>query len=236
MKMVALKLLTFVALVYTANASTDRELALKLASCLKKVIISGLPSLHIPSHDPLVFNHNLSWHGDIGIASGTLNVTNLVWHGIPNWSVDIEQFSDDSDSNAILKYTLWWPKFVFTSKYSLYANVALIPTHFAGDLNVTLASTTWSGEVNFTKPGFNLIEGVEGLTLSWNSVQVHFDFTGLGPFNGMVSNTLSGFVKGFLDTGAMGNTLGEALKTRLNTAWFQHNERIDKILEYCRNN
>ncbi|XP_074029291.1 uncharacterized protein [Leptinotarsa decemlineata] len=234
--MVLLKLLTFVALVYTANAATDRELAIKLAACLKKVIITGLPSVHIPPHDPLVFNHNLSWHGDIGIASGTLNVTNMKWYGIPHWSLDVEQFSKDSDSNAILKYTLWWPRFEFLSEYSLETNVALIPGKVAGYLNVTLASTSWSGEVNFTKPGFNLTEGIEELTLNWNADKVNFDFTGLGIFGDAVSNTMSGLVKAFLDSGSMGNALGDRLKTRLNTVWFQHNERIDKILEYCRNN
>nr|XP_023025984.1 uncharacterized protein LOC111513990 [Leptinotarsa decemlineata] len=172
----------------------------------------------------------------MSFCSGTLNVTNMKWYGIPHWNLDVEQLSKDSDSNAILKYTLWWPRFEFLSQYSLETNVALIPGKVSGYLNVTLASTSWSGEVNFTKPGFNLAEGIEELTLNWNADKVNFDFTGLGIFGNAVSNTMSGLVKAFLDSGSMGNALGDRLKTRLNTVWFQHNERIDKILEYCRNN
>nr|XP_023024609.1 uncharacterized protein LOC111512696 [Leptinotarsa decemlineata] len=96
-------------------------------------------------------------------------------------------------------------------------------------------NTDWRGRVNFTKPGFNLTEQINDLTVYWTADQVGFSFTGLGDMiEESLSSTLGLILKTFLNSGALGNKLGVFFHNRLNTNYFQQNEKIDAILEFCR--
>ncbi|KAG5894149.1 hypothetical protein JTB14_001846 [Gonioctena quinquepunctata] len=234
--MIALRLLTVVALACIVHAGEDLDLGVKLLACLKEAIIVGVPSAGIPPHSPaFYFKKNVSYHGDIGVASGTFNLTNISWAGIPDWTVTAEQLNKDTDPQAIIKYSIYWPKFLMSADYYFLETSILNKLELQGKANLTWEHTSWSGTLNFTKSGHNLTQQVEDLQLQWNVLNLNFGSTGLGELESYVATALETLIKTTLNSGVLGNKIGEALKTRLNSAWFAHNEKIDKVLEFCAN-
>nr|XP_023024608.1 uncharacterized protein LOC111512694 [Leptinotarsa decemlineata] len=232
--MVSLKLFTFVVLVYTANAGKDLDLGYKLVDCLQKAMILGIPSLGYKSHDPLIISRNLYWTLDFGFSSASFNVSNMIWYGLPQWNVTAKQLTEDHEPHVIFDYNIHWNKWLLTSLYKVDIDANSNPSALEGNMNITMDNTDWWGRVNFTKPGFNLTEQINDLTVYWTADQVGLSFTGLGDIEEIVSSTLGFTIKNFLNSGALGNKLGEFFHTRLNTNYFQQNEKIDAILEFCR--
>ncbi|KAG5870637.1 hypothetical protein JTB14_011974 [Gonioctena quinquepunctata] len=234
--MIALRLLTVVALACIVHAGDDLDLGIKLVACLKEAIIHGVPSAGVPPHYPAVnIKENVSYSGGIGIASVAFNLTNISWAGLPDWNVTAEQLSEDTDSQLIIKYNIYWPKFLMSADYYFLETSVLNKLELQGNVNLTWEHTSWTGTLNFTKSVQNSTQQVNDLQLQWTVLNLNLDSTGLGDFESYVSSTLETLIKTTLNSGVMGNTVGDFLKTRLNTFWFAHNEKIDNVLEFCAN-
>ncbi|CAG9834718.1 unnamed protein product [Diabrotica balteata] len=229
--MIALKLLAVVAMAFVAEAS-DLDAGLRIMSCAKRAITNGVPELDIPSHSPVYITRNFSWTGDIGVASASFDFHDFIWDGLPQWNLTATQLNKDSDPYAVFDFDLSWKWMNISGLFNVTIKELFLEQDFNGNIQFEWTNSHWKGRINVTKPYFNLTQAVNDAQIKWTVEHLDTKVEGLGIFNQPVEAVLGTGIITALDTGLIGNTVGEFIKMRLNTIWWSTG-KIWELVHWC---
>ncbi|CAG9822950.1 unnamed protein product [Phaedon cochleariae] len=234
--MIALRIFAFLALAYSVQGGADLELVYKLLDCCKRAILDGVPTVPVPSHNPLLIPHNVSFNGATFGADFNATLANIVWYGIPDWELKVgKQLSEDTDAHAVFDFDIYWKSFNMSMDYSLQYHVGFVEQNSHGQIILNWTHTDWVGTINFTKPGFGLKEEVSSLDLTWTVKDIDTHVTGLGLLDAgagaLISTTLTNYLNHVLGTG-----LSPLLIGRLNDFWLANSTRVPILFDWCDSN
>ncbi|XP_072376315.1 uncharacterized protein [Diabrotica undecimpunctata] len=231
--MFASKIILLLGLATFASAGKDLDTGYEILKCANKAMRPGVPELGIPQHDPYVAIRNLSWTGDIGVASTSVELNTLRWAGLADWDISAKQINDDADDEAVFDYTTYWPIFTITGKYAATVKELFLTQHYKGDFKIVIEKPKWTGVIQAGKIQPNAT--VDSFTVSWHVADVDVSITGLGLIGDATALAIQEGIKTALNTDLIGNTIGDFLKMRFNTVWYPTG-KLWVLMDWCNAN
>jgi len=236
--MFTIKIFGLLALALFANG-TDLQKGLDLMRCAKEAITVGVPELGIPSHEPFVpLKTVLNLDEDLGIAEGIFNITNMTWAGLARWNLNATQLSLDTDPFAAFDFELYWDWMELGGHYRFEEKAIFVDVVQTGTFAVELNRTSWTGSINVTKAGETPSQKngtVDDVQIDWHVEKVGVNITGLGSLaDSSVELALKTAIKTGLNNKLIGNTVGDFIKMRLKTIWWDTGKVWD-LVNWCTN-
>ncbi|CAG9826760.1 unnamed protein product [Diabrotica balteata] len=231
--MFAGKIILLLGLATFTSAGKDLDTGYEILRCANKAMRVGVPELGVPPHDPYVAIRNLSWTGDIGVASTSVDLNTLRWAGLSDWDISAKQINDDADDEAVFDYTTYWPIFTISGKYAATVKELFLTQHYKGDFKIVMEKPKWTGRIQAGKIQPNAT--VDSFTVDWHVADVDVSITGLGLIGDATALAIQEGIETALNTGLIGNTVGDFLKMRFNTVWYPTG-KLWVLMDWCNAN
>ncbi|XP_028134120.1 uncharacterized protein LOC114329275 [Diabrotica virgifera virgifera] len=226
------KMLLVLGFALLASAGKDLDYGMEVLRCANKAMRPGVPELGVPQHDPFVaFSKNISWHGDIGVASTSIDIDTLRWYGLADWNVTAKQINDDADNVAVFDWVNRWPVFTISGNYRATVKELFLTQHYKGSFKMVMEKPVWTGKISANKIQPNAT--VNDFTVKWHVDDVDVDISGLGLIGDATAVAIQTGVKTALNTGLIGNVVGDFLKMRFNTVWYPTGKLWD-LMAWCK--
>ncbi|XP_072376317.1 uncharacterized protein [Diabrotica undecimpunctata] len=231
--MFATKLILLLGFALFVSAGKDLDTGMEIVRCANKAMRVGVPELGVPAHDPFVAIRNLSWTGDIGIASTHIEFNTLRWYGLADWDISAKQISDDADNEAVFDYTTYWPSFTISGNYAATVKELFLTQKYKGNFKVVIQKSKWTGRIKAGKIQPNAT--VDSFTADWHVADVKASITGLGLIGDTTALAIQEGIETALNTGLIGNAIGDLLKMRFNTVWYPTG-KLWVLMDWCKAN
>ncbi|CAH1113565.1 unnamed protein product [Psylliodes chrysocephalus] len=228
-KIVALLALAFVV------AATDLEDGLAIMACARRAINGGVPELNIPTHDPfVVINHNFSWSGTYYVVNRVdIKIHDLTWSDLGTWELEASQTSRDTDKNAVFDFKLYWKDMKVKGLFDADEREFIFHQEQHGNFTVDLIESTWSGSISLSKPTKLSNGTVNYVKIDWGIKDVYASIYGLGPLDKPLAAAFGASFKTALNTHVIGNAIGDFIKMRLETIWWNTGKVWD-LVQWCK--
>ncbi|CAG9826763.1 unnamed protein product [Diabrotica balteata] len=228
------KILLLLGFALFVSAGTDLDTGYEILRCANKAMRAGVPELGVPPHDPFVaFKKNISWTGDIGVASTSIDVDTLRWYGLADWDISAKQISNDSDNEAVFDYTTYWPVFTISGNYKATVKELFLTQHYKGSFKVVMEKPKWTGRITAGKIQPNAT--VDSFTVSWHVADVDVSISGLGLIGDATALAIQEGIETALNADLLGNVVGDFLKMRFNTVWYPTG-KLWVLMDWCKAN
>ncbi|CAH1101333.1 unnamed protein product [Psylliodes chrysocephalus] len=233
--MFAVKVIALLALAFVASAS-DLDKGLAIMACAKRAISGGVPELGVPSHDPYVeLKTVFNWAGQIGVVDAKIGIHNMTWAGLATWKLSASQKSYDTDTDAVFDFELYWKLMELAGKYEAEEHELFFHQEQHGTFSAKLEESAWKGQINLTKPNEHSNGTVNNVKIDWEVEDVDVKITGLGIAGKAVTKSIEVAVKNALNLKLIKNKVGEFIKMRLETIWWNTGKVWD-LVQWCEDN
>ncbi|CAH1101330.1 unnamed protein product [Psylliodes chrysocephalus] len=232
--MFSLKVVALLALAFVVSA-TDLEDGLAIMACARRAINGGVPELNIPSHDPfVVIKHNFTWQGDLYILTNAkVSFHDMTWAGLGTWELKASQTSKDTDKNAVFDFEMGWNYMEMAGKFDAEENAAIIHQEQHGNFSMVFKESAWKGSIDVTKPTEHSNGTVNRVRIDWDVEDVPVTVNGLGFIDRPLAATVSNTFKTALNNRLIGNAIGDFIKMRLETIWWNTGKVWD-LVQWCK--
>ncbi|KAJ8961041.1 hypothetical protein NQ314_005970 [Rhamnusium bicolor] len=211
---------------------TDADLFRKFIECARIAIITGIPEIGVPSHDPLEIIEEINYDFTLSPSlRGSFSLNNMVIEDIPNWEVrQFDPLISNEEFEDIFNYTIYWPKMVFKGDWEFSLHFIGIPLGNKGTITVEMDHVNFVGIFDFIKPGPNRAETIKALELDVTTQEVQLEITNLGELGDNV-NDVGGKLLSDLMKDIHNEALSEGLRNKLINDWILKPERIDVLID-----
>ncbi|XP_072376316.1 uncharacterized protein [Diabrotica undecimpunctata] len=235
--MFATKVVLLLGFALFVSAGKDLDTGYEILRCANKAMRVGVPELGVPPHDPFVAIRNVSWTGDIGVASTHIDLNTLRWYGLADWDISAKQISADTDFEAVFDYTTYWPSFTISGNYAATVKELFLTQHYKGNFKITMQKPKWTGRISAAKIATVLKPNttVDSFTVDWHVADVKASITGLGLIGDATALAIQEGIETALNTGLIGNAVGDFLKMRFNTVWYPTG-KVWLLMDWCKAN
>ncbi|CAG9826762.1 unnamed protein product [Diabrotica balteata] len=212
------------------SAENDLDTGYEILRCANKAMRAGVPELGVPPHDPFVAFKNISWTGDIGDASTSIDVDTLRWYGLADWDISAKQISDDADDEAFFDYTIHWPVFTISGNYKTTVKELFLAQKYKGSFKLVMEKPKWTGRIKSGKIQPNAT--VDNYTVSWHVPDINVSISGLGLIGNVIALAIQKVIQ---TTDLIGNVVEDFLKMRFNTVWYPTGN-FWVLMQWCKDN
>ncbi|CAH1101332.1 unnamed protein product [Psylliodes chrysocephalus] len=228
------KVVALLALAFVVSA-TDLEDGLAIMACARRAINGGVPELNIPTHDPfVVIKHNFSWSGNLYVGTHVdIKLHDLTWSGLGTWQLRASQTSRDTDKNAVFIFELFWKNMNVKGLFDADEHEFIFHQEQHGNFTVDLIESTWKGSIDLTKPTELSNGTVNHVKIDWGIKDVYASIDGLGVLDRPLAATIGASFKTALNTHLIGNAIGDFIKMRLETIWWNTGKVWD-LVQWCK--
>ncbi|CAH1101331.1 unnamed protein product [Psylliodes chrysocephalus] len=221
------KFIGILALAFVVCA-TDLEEGLAIMACASRAMKVGVPSLGIPTYNPLKLKDIIFESDDYPLVF-KFEFDNITWAGLPNWNLSAIQKSKDSDSDAVFDYELYWKHIEFGAK--VY-NESVVSEIF----KIELEDTTWKGDFKVTKPNEHSNGTINKVGVRWETKNITASYTTSDDEEVKIfPEEFIKIIQDKIESDNLRNYIGDQIYESLEDVWWNTGKVWD-LVQWCEDN